>query len=246
LTSFLIGLVILALAMLSAIEVIQALLFSAHMVQHLLITMVGPPLLVLGNPLPILMWGLPSSLRHTVGKLLAPKASFRRIVRALTQPWIVWALYVGSLWLWHVPGAYDAALRFEVLHVAEHILFFGTALLFWWHIIHLPPRWHGRLSYGFRIGYVLAALIPNEILGVTISLINEPIYTYYISAPRPFNISVLDDQMLGGAIMWVPGGMMYVIAAVALLAHLMAEEERRTMQEIEEQLKLAEEKEKAG
>lgn len=235
LTSFLLGLFLLGLAMLSAIEVVQELLFSVHMVQHLLITMIGPPLLLLAQPFPIMLWGLPEKPRRAVGMLLAPGARFRQILRRLTSPWLVWAVYVGSLWLWHVPGAYDAALRYETLHIGEHVSFFLSALLFWWHVIGCGPRIHERRSFGFRIGYVLAALVPNEILGVGLSLLNEPIYTHYATVPRPFGLTVLDDQMLGGAIMWVPGGMMYVIAAIALLATGLAEQERREQQRIEQE-----------
>ncbi len=226
LTAFLLGLFFLALAMLSAIEVLQDLLFSAHMVQHLFIAMVGPPLLLLGNPFPIMLWGLPAGLRRALGRHLTPQAPFRRAVRRLTPPWPAWGLFVGSQWLWHVPAAYDAALRSEIVHILEHVIFFGTALLFWWHVVHLPPRWHGRLGYGLRLGYTLAALGPNEALGVTLSFLQEPVYTHYTTVARPFPITVLEDQMLGGAIMWVAGGMMYVIAAVALLAMRLSEEER--------------------
>jgi len=226
LASFLGGLAALWLAMISFIEVLQEFLFSVHMVQHLLITMVGPPLIMLADPLPFLMWGLPPDARRAVGLFLARKSPFRRHLKRLTAPWLVWGLYVFFLWMWHTPSAYDAALRYEVLHILEHTSYFVTATLFWWHVSGSTPRLHGRTSYGLRMGFLLSALVPNEILGVVISLAGQPIYTHYTGVVRVSRLSVMDDQMLGGAFMWVPGGMMYALGAVVLLARKLDQEEK--------------------
>ncbi|MGD9099704.1 MAG: cytochrome c oxidase assembly protein [Anaerolineae bacterium] len=226
LASFLGGLAALWLAMISFIEVLQEFLFSVHMVQHILIAMVGPPLLLLADPLPFLLWGLPLNARRAVGLFLARKSPYRRYLKRLSAPWLVWGLYVLAQWGWHTPAAYDAALRHEVFHILEHTSYFVTAMLFWWHVSGSAPRLHGRLSYGLRMGYLLSALVPNEILGVVISLAGQPIYTHYTSVPRVSSLSVMDDQMLGGALMWVPGGMMYALGAVVLLARMLEQEER--------------------
>jgi putative membrane protein len=236
LAAFMTGLVALGLAMLSAIEVLHDTLFTLHMVQHLLIMMVGAPLIMLADPFPFLMWGLPKNARETAALLLVPRSSLRRVLERLGKPWLVWGLYVGTQWLWHMPGFYDAALRSEVLHVLEHVAFFLTALLFWWHATGAAPRIYGRLGYGFRIVYCLAAMAQNEILGIIISFTQQPLYTYYTTVPRLWGISVMEDQTLGGAIMWVPGGMMYAVAAIALLASLLEREERKTAHMIAEQL----------
>ncbi len=228
LTAYLSGLGVLALALLSPIDALGDLLFSMHMVQHELLMMVAAPLLLLGAPFPIALWGLPVSLRHTIGRLLARHAPFRRVLRRLSAPWVAWVLYVGVLWLWHAPAAYDAALRNEFIHDVEHISFFVTALLFWWHVIGAAPRIHGEMGYGMRIGYVLAALAQNEILSVGISLSRQPLYPYYTAVPRLWGLSVLEDQMLGGAIMWIPGGMMYALTAILLIARLLNREEEET------------------
>ncbi len=228
LASYLGGLAILAVALLSAVDSLQSVLFSVHMVQHELLMMVTPPLLLLANPLPFLLWGLPAGPRQAVGSLLSRRAAFRRVVRHLTRPWVAWALYVGALWLWHVPVAYDAALRYDLIHDLEHLSFFGTAMLFWWHVTGAAPRIHGSLGYGLRMAYVLAALVQNEILGVSIAFADQPIYLHYTTVPRLWGLSVLEDQMLGGAIMWIPGGMMYVAAVVLLLFALLAREEKET------------------
>ena len=237
LASFLAGLVVLGVAMLSFIEVLYNLLFSLHMVQHLLITMVGPPLLLLADPYPFLIWGLPDNARLAICRFLTPGAGVRRVLRYATNPWLIWVLYVGGLWLWHVPDAYDAALTYEVLHILEHLAFFVPALLFWWHVTGATPRLHGRLSYGFRIGYLLAALAQNEILGVIIAFARNPLYPHYTTVSRLWGLSVMDDQMLGGGLMWVPGGMMYAVAAVVLIARYLEQEEKRAQQRIDRQLR---------
>jgi cytochrome c oxidase assembly factor CtaG len=231
LASFIIGLLTLGLAMLSAIEVLQDLLFSLHMVQHLLIMMVGAPLLLLADPYPFLVWGLPTNARRGMVWLMGRGSRFRRIFRRVATPWVIWVLYVGSTWIWHIPAAYDAALRYEVLHVMEHLTYFLTALLFWWHITGSSPRLYGRLGYGFRLGYALAALVQNELLGIIIAFSGEPLFAYYTTVPRLWGISVMEDQMLGGALMWVPGGMMYALTAVILLARWLQQEEERAARE---------------
>ncbi len=235
LASFLAGLVTLGVAMLSFIEVLYNLLFSLHMVQHLLITMVGPPLLLLADPYPFLIWGLPDNARLATGRFLVPRAAVRRALRYTTSPWLVWALWVGGLWLWHLPAAYDAALTYEVLHVLEHMTFFVPAMLFWWHVTGATPRLRGRLSYGFRIAYLLAALAQNEILGIILAFSREPLYPHYTTVSRLWGLSVMDDQMLGGALMWVPGGMMYALAAIVLIARYLEQEEKKTRQRIDQQ-----------
>jgi putative membrane protein len=226
LASFLGGLTALWLAMISFIEVLQEFLFAVHMIQHLLIAMIAPPLLMLADPLPFLLWGLPPNARRAAGSLLASNSPWRAHLKRLSAPWLAWGLFVFFLWMWHTPAAYDAALRSEVFHILEHTSYFVTAMLFWWHVSGSAPRLHGRLSYGLRMGYLLSALIPNEILGVAISLSGQPIYEHYTSVPRVSSLSVLDDQTLGGALMWVPGGMMYALGALVLLARMLDEEEK--------------------
>jgi cytochrome c oxidase assembly factor CtaG len=229
LAAYLGGLGALALALLSAVDTLQEQLFAMHMVQHKLLTMAAPPLLLLGNPLPFFLWGMPAGFRRAVGRPLARETLFRRGLRRLTAPWAAWALFVVTLWLWHMPAAYDAALRYEFLHDVEHFAFFWTSLLFWWHVTGAAPRVHGSFGYGLRITYVLAALAQNEILGMSIAFAREPLYPYYATAPRLWGLSALDDQKLGGTIMWVVGGEMYVDTVIVLLARLLRQEEKRAV-----------------
>ncbi len=226
------GLFLLFLALISPIEVLSGQLFLMHMVQHLLIAMFAPPLLLIADPMPILMWGLPMRARKELGNvLLAKKAPLRPMLIMLTQPAVAWGLYFLFLWGWHDPNAYNATLRMPLIHDLEHMTFFWSAMLLWWHITGAGPVLHKRFSYIGRITFTLACVPANMIAGVVIALADNVIYTYYESIPfRTWGLSVLEDQRIGGAIMWIPGSMMYVIAVIALVTLWMNAQERSMKQ----------------
>ena len=221
------GLAVLWLALMSPIDVLSSQYFFMHMIQHLLLVMIAAPLLLIGNPMPIMLWGLPSTLRMEIGRWLRPGATFRRVVAAVTTPGLVWLYFVIAVVGWHDPNAYGATLESDIVHDLEHLSFFGTAILFWWHVIGVAPRLHKKLSKGVRIGYTIAAVVPNAITGIVISFASEPIYTYYETVPRLGSMTVMQDQMLAGTIMWIPGSMMYLLAALILVARVVREEEEK-------------------
>lgn len=227
LAAYLIGLSVLAIALLSPIDAISSYLLSMHMVQHLLLMMIVPILLLIANPLPFVLWGMPDRLRLWVGDLLARDSRTRRVVTAITSPGIVWIGFVVSVVGWHDPSAYDAALRNDLVHNLEHLSFFGLALLFWWHVIGAGPRLHGSLSAGMRIAYLLIMVPFTMAVGVVISLATGPIYLNYLTVPRVMGLSVMQDQRLAGAIMWIPGSMMFILAALLLVARAIGAEERK-------------------
>jgi putative membrane protein len=219
------GLAVLGIALMSPIDILSAQFFFMHMIQHLLLVMVAPVLLLVADPLPVALWGLPAGLRLEAGRLLRPDSRFRSTGRALTAPGLVWLYSVAALVGWHDPGAYNLTLESELVHDLEHITFFATAMLFWWHVIGSAPHIHKRLSRGVRIGYVLSIVPASAITGVAIAFASQPIYTYYTTVPRLGSMTVMQDQMLGGVIMWIPGSMMYIIAALILIARLIQAEE---------------------
>ncbi|MFQ5611034.1 MAG: cytochrome c oxidase assembly protein [Anaerolineae bacterium] len=227
LASYLGGLAILGVALMSPIDALGSQLFSMHMVQHLLLVMFSPPLLLLANPLPFLLWGLPASLRRRLGLLLSRASPVRRALRAATRPGLSWLIFVAVYLGWHDPNAYNLALRIDWVHDLEHITFFGTAMLLWWHITLAGPRIHGRFSYGARIAYVLITIPVNLIAGAAIAFSSQPVYTYYTTVPRLWGLTVMQDQMVGGVIMWVPGSMMFIVAALILVARLLQIEEAK-------------------
>ncbi len=224
---YLAGLGSVALALLSPIEALASQLFLMHMVQHELLIMVAAPLLLLADPLPIILWGLPRNFRLGVRRLLARGAMVRQILRSATWMPVAGGLFVVNLWAWHIPAAYEAALRNHLLHHMEHLSFFGTAVLFWWPIINPAPRLHGNLAYGFRILYVVIAAFPNVALGFTIAVTDRVLYPHYAAAPRLWDMSSLNDQALGGAIM-SEAGMMLLIPLLVLINRWLNHEERRT------------------
>lgn len=218
LAAYLGGLLALALALLSPIDVFQSLLFFMHMIQHLLLVMVAPPLLLLANPMPFVLWGLPRQLRRPVAALFHGNAPFRRALRRTTTPGLSWALFIVILIAWHDPNAYNASLRYDWLHDIEHLSFFFSGLLYWWHVVGAAPRLHRPLPFSLRLVYLIGTVPFNMLLGVAIAFATRPVYTYYLAVPRVWGISALDDQRIGGAIMWIPGSMMYLIAVLVVVS----------------------------
>lgn len=225
--AYLAGLGGVALALLSPIEALGSRLFLMHMVQHELLSMIAPPLLLLADPLPVILWGFPRKLRLSGRHLLARGALVRRLLRIATWMPIAWGIYLVNLWVWHIPAAYEAALQSHIVHDLEHLTFFGTALLFWWPIINPAPRLHGHIAFGFRILYIIAAAFQNAALGFVIAVTERVLYPSYTAAPRPWGLSPLDDQAFGGAIM-SEAGMMFLIPLLVLVARWLNDEERRT------------------
>ncbi|MCA9953333.1 MAG: cytochrome c oxidase assembly protein [Anaerolineales bacterium] len=231
LVSYWVGLFSVALALLSPIDALGQQLFFMHMVQHLLLIMIAPPLLLVANPMPFVLWGMPGKLRRKVGGLFSQalhrESGFRRWLRQLTQPGIVWMLWVISLIGWHDPNMYNLALRHEWVHNAEHLSFFIASMLLWWHLTGAGPRVHKQFGLLGRIALVMSIVPVNMLTGVVLAFAEQPYYSYYEAVPRLWGISVLADQQLGGVIMWVPGSMMYIIAALVLIGRFLSQEERK-------------------
>jgi len=213
------GLLTLVIAIDSPVDPYADTLFSVHMVQHVLLMMVAPPLLLIGRPWPRLSRPLPLQLRRPLarsvlaGPTLAPvRSGFRR----LGAPLPAFALFNGTLLLWHLPVLYDLTLRNNLVHDLEHALFFSTAMLFW---VHLLPVATGRprLSDGARLAYGTAALGVSWLLAIVLGLSPSAVYGAYSSLlHRPGGLSALSDQQIAAGVMWVPGSIPYCI--VLLLA----------------------------
>ena len=227
--SYVAGLLFIGLALLSPLDVMGSVLFSMHMIQHLLLIMIAPPLLLLANPMPYILWGLPTAVRRKVGRaisrLLHRQSTFRRGLQRATTPGIVWLIWFISILMWHDPNLYNAALRYEWVHDLEHLTFFMGGMLFWWHVTGAGPRIHKQFGLFGRIAFTLSAIPPNMLTGIVIAFASQVIYTYYLDVPRVLGLSALDDQRLGGLIMWVPGSMMYLIAGLILIARMLQQED---------------------
>lgn len=224
------GLVALFVALVSPIHAAGEALFSLHMVQHLLLMTVAAPLLVLGRPMLAYLWALPeagrwglsrSHARHRGG--LGP---VRRVWGAATHPVLIFVLHVGALWSWHTPRLYEAALREPWVHDLEHASFFLTALLFWWALVRTGGPW-ARSRYGAAILYVFATALQSGALGALITFAPEPWYASHVARTPAWGLPPLVDQQLAGILMWVPVGLVYAGAVVALFVAWLGEAERR-------------------
>jgi putative membrane protein len=222
---YVIGIISIGVALLSPIDALALTLLSMHMVQHLLLLMIAPLCLLLANPLAVVLWGLPAGIGNRAGRLFRRGCFFRKILWGGTLMPVTWSVYVVNLWAWHHPALYQMALRNEWVHDLQHLLFFSTAILFWWPIVNPAPRLHGVISYGYRIIYLVAATLQNTLLGMAISLPERLLYPFYSIVPELQDITPINDQALGGGIMWVSGHM-YLIPILVLVARLLKQEEQ--------------------
>jgi len=215
------GWVVLAIGVVSPLHALGGVLFSAHMTQHELLMVVAAPLLVLGRPLVALVWALPRVWRARAGAW-ARQPSVRRTWRSLTAPAIASAVHAVALLLWHLPAPYEATYTSAPLHALQHVSFLGTALLFWWALLH-PSR--GR--EGEAVIYLFAATLLTGALGALLAFAPELWYPHYAATTGAWGLTPLDDQQLGGVIMWIPGGGTYLLAALALFGAWLRDSERR-------------------
>jgi cytochrome c oxidase assembly factor CtaG len=225
-TLFFLGLLSLVAALASGIELLAGDLFSVHMLQHMLLTVVAAPLLMLGAPIRPLLRGLPAAVRSGVVRPLAGSRAIRALMHFLRHPLVAVAIYVGGLYLWHWPPLYDAAVEDPALHALEHAHFMLGALLFWSVVID-PEPFKGTLPYAARIVYLLlAGAAQNTLLGGLLSFSTRVLYTHYIATTERLGIDTLTDQCIGGAIMWVPGDAIFLVAVSGAFFMWLEHEER--------------------
>jgi len=231
LAAYLGGIGALALALLSAIDWLGSLLFFVHMIQHELLMMAAPPLLLLGDPLPVVLWALPANWRRSVAQFLTPGARLRRVLRGITWMPVTWPLFVVALWGWHAPAAYEASLASELVHNVQHLSFFMAALLFWWPLISPAPRLHGHIHHAIRVVYALPAAFQSQLLGLIFAFFTtRALYPHYEAVPRLWGFSVLQDQSTAGLLMMQVEGMIYLAVVLLQVAALLRREERITHQ----------------
>ena len=220
LASFLGGLAVLWLAIGSPMDGFADVLLSAHMVEHLLLMSIVPPLLLLGLPVVPLLRGLPEVVRRYAAGPLIRSTPTRRAGQYLVVPVVAWFAMNISFLAWHVPAAYDFALLHERWHDFEHLCFLFTSLLFWWCILRPWPAKARRQSWGMLL-YLIGADLVNTMLSAFLAFCGRPVYGFYIDHPNPFQAAPLEDQVLGAAIMWVIGSLVFLVPAVVITFRLL-------------------------
>ncbi len=223
--SFYTGLMVLAIALSSPLEILSQQLFWAHMVQHVLLLVVAPPLIVLARPWIRLWRSLPLQSRRSLGRWLGQGESaepLRRLTRTIGSPLVSFVLFSVVMLAWHVPAFFDATLRSSALHALEHTMFFCTALLFWKQVLPSPPL-RVRLDPLQRIVYLVGAMVISWVLAVVLALAPHPLYEFYAhEASRPGGISAMADQQIAAGIMWVPGSITFLIVIFAYVNRWLA------------------------
>lgn len=222
---FAFGWLALFVALVSPLHTWGQVLFSAHMTQHEILMLVAAPLLVLGRPLVTFLWALPLNWSRSLGNVAKIRV-LNRLWRTFTIPLVAWVVHAVALWVWHVPILFEAVLHHESVHTVQHLSFFISALLFWWALIHGPQ---GAMGYGAAVLYLFTTSVHSGVLGALITIAGSVWYPSYVGLTSSWGLTPLEDQQLGGLIMWIPAGLVYVIAGLALFAGWLREADLRAM-----------------
>jgi putative membrane protein len=215
---FCLGWCALVAALVSPLDAMGSYLFSAHMLQHELMMIVAAPLMVMARPFGVWAWALPAASRRGTAGVTRNRV-VRTVWQLLTWPLFAWLLHAVVLWLWHAPVFFEAALHSNAIHTAQHISFLGSALLFWWAVLGdgtFRPR------RGPAMLYIFTTMAHTGALGALLTWSSVIWYPSYVGAGEAFGMAALEDQQLGGLIMWVPGGLAYLFAGLALAGKWLA------------------------
>jgi cytochrome c oxidase assembly factor CtaG len=221
--SYAAGITSLVIALASPLDYLSDISFFAHMSQHEILMLVAAPLIVLGRPMIAAMWAPPARPRAAVASVAAaplPRAAWRGV----SHPFVVLVLHAVILWAWHARPLFEAAMRSEWIHGVQHFSFFASAMLFWWALVFGR---YGRTGYGVAIVFVFATAAHTSLLGALLTVGHRMWYAVYENRAPRVGLDPLDDQRLAGLVMWIPGGMVLLVAALALLLAWLGEARRR-------------------
>jgi len=218
--SFVLGLLLIWIAMASPLAALDHDMLTAHMVQHLLLMTLAPPLILLGVPVKPLADGPLQRSLPTIGRPLR-SGPMQKIGRALTHPALCWVGAAGTLVVWHIPSMFMLGLRSQTWHGIEQASFLATGLLFWWPVIQSRPivsKW----PESSMLLYLFLATLPCDILSAFLVFCDRVVYPVFLSSPQSFGLSALEDQQCAGALMWTCVTVVYLIAAAIFAARLLS------------------------
>ncbi len=224
--SFYAGLVTLGAALISPLDHLALELVSAHMVQHMLLLIVAPPMLVAGRPVTVLTLGMPPRWRTRLRKVERSKA-FAQLVAIVEKPLVGLIALTVILWGWHLPAVYEAALQSPVIHAVEHLSFLASGLLLWNAVLGTATRLHQR--YGQALFLLFGNGLQSAALGAILTFAGSELYPLNSIRPEVWGLTSLEDQQVAGAIMWVPGGLVYTLAMAAVLWRWFSTLDRRAL-----------------
>ena len=219
---FSLGWLSLLLALDSPIHEMGEQLFWVHMTQHEILMLVSAPLIALGQPLVVFMRALPDNWRKPLSKLSNHKV-LRKVGSISSAPLSAWLISAAALWIWHLPWLFDRAVETDWIHAAQHTTFFLSALLFWWPLTGKKPS----MGYGAGILYVFTTALHTSVLGALLTFAPRAWYHPYLATAPAWHLTALEDQQLGGLIMWIPAGTLLLIVALVLLARWLNESQTR-------------------
>jgi putative membrane protein len=221
--SFYVGWLTLTLALVSPIHELGEQLFSAHMLQHEILILVSAPLISAAHPGATLLWAFAPRHRANLGGWVNA-VEHSRPIAFLTRPLAAWLLEASALWIWHIPLLYQATLTSDWIHAAQHLSFFVTAVLFWSALYGVG---RSAMSYGGATFYVFGTAVHCSALGALLTFSTVLWYPVYRQTTSSWGLSPLEDQQLGGVIMWVPSGIVFILVGLALFANWLREAEKR-------------------
>ena len=222
---FLLGIAFMYIALQSPLEPLSDHYFFIHQIEHLILRMLGPWLLILSMPMNVLIQGLPTWARRGILKPIIKNRGVYSLYRLFTQPYLATFLFIATLYVWQIPVLHEQAVLNQGLHDLMHVSMIVSAFFFWW-IISDPRRSAARCSYGIRLFLLWAVTTFNSILGAIITMTRTLIYQVYDQGIDVIQMSGMEDQQYGGVILWVPGGMMGVLGT-AVVFYLWVRDSRR-------------------
>jgi putative membrane protein len=219
-TSFLVGLSLIWIALASPLAALDHTMLTVHMIQHLLLMTLAPPLIWLGAPVKVLLKGLPQRFVQIVSSCLT-SAHVQRLGRAIAHPAVCWLAAAGTLVVWHIPPVFMLGLQSGMWHGIEQASFFVTGLLFWWPVVQ-PPSTTANSSEWSILLYLFLATLPCDILSGFLVFCDRVVYPVYFSSPQRIGFSALEDQQCAGALMWTCVTIIYLIAGTIFAARLLS------------------------
>lgn len=222
----------LIVALFSPLDGLGGALFSAHMVQHLILFVVTPWLLAYARPGLGMWWGIPAARRKSLGSSVGKHSGVRTLHAGSQNPVIIVGVFTAVLWLWHTPALYNAALQSDFIHAVEHFSFMAGAYLLWSWLISVQRASGGPngARHGLAIIIVFVTVMQSGVLGAILTFSQTPLYEMHEGYTQAWGLSLLQDQQLAGLFMWVPMGLTFTAFALVLFRALLIASDRQAQE----------------